>query len=166
MRELSVLLAVMVVVGCGSESSVPESDGAEERVAEGTIRQVGSAPNAVTRIETVDGPIVVVGPLGLEIARAAGAVARVHGTASASGASDTIQAARYELVSVDGLRPLVGNLDLRDGSVVLETKDGRQVELLGGSDRMRAAAGSKVWITTRDDGRSIVRWGILSTPEQ
>ncbi len=86
MRELPVLLAVMVVVGCGSESSVPESDGAqervaEERVAEGTIRQVGSAPNAVTRIETVDGPIVVVGPLALEIARASGGVGRVYGTA-------------------------------------------------------------------------------------
>ena len=70
----------------------------------------------------------------------------------------------YELVSVDGLSPLVGMLELEDGDLVLRKENGQRVELTGGSARMREAAGSKVWVTTRDDGRSIVRWGILKAP--
>lgn len=162
MRILLVLVGVMFVAGCGSDSSVPESDGSKERVAQGTIRQVGSTPNTTTRIETEDGTVVVVGPLGLEIARAAGAVVRVHGTSIAAGTPDTIRVEKYELLSVDGLTPLVGILDQEDHRLVLDTQDGGRVELVGGSDRMRAAAGSKIWVTTRDDGRSLVRWGILS----
>jgi len=156
--------AALSTSGCGADSSVPESDAAAERVVEGTIRQVGGAPVARTQIETETGPIVIAGPLALEIARAAGAVARVHGTSGVDNAPDVIQANTYELLSVDGLTPLVGLLDLDDRNLVLRTADGLRAELIGGSARMREAAGSKVWVTTRDDGVSIVRWGILNPP--
>ena len=158
---LVVALAPLGASGCGGNSSVPESAEAGELVAEGTVRQVGSAPTVTTRIETGDGPIVVVGPLASEIARAAGAVARVHGISPGDSGPKAIRAESYNLVSVDGLSPLVGVLELEDDRIVLRTEDGQGVELIGGSARMREATGSKVWVTTRDDGRSIVRWGIL-----
>jgi hypothetical protein len=103
----------------------------------------------------------VIGPLALEIARAAGAVARVTGPATGDSEADTIRAEAYQLVSVDGMSPLVGVLAVDAGSLILVMDSGRQVNLIGGSARMREATGSKVWVTTRDDGRSIVRWGIL-----
>jgi hypothetical protein len=165
MIRRSVLL-VAVLVGCGPESAVPESAGTGTLVVEGTVRQVGSTPSAATRIETGDGPVVVVGPLAAEIARASGAVARIQGTDPGGGTADTIRAVNYELVSVDGLSPLVGILALEDGVVAVGTEDGRRVELVGASDRLRSAAGSKVWVTTRDDGRTVVRWGILRASEQ
>ena len=156
------LLLTVVLMGCRPDPSVPESTGAGTAVvAEGTVRQVGSAPNAATRIETEEGPVVVVGPLTMEIARAIGAVARVHGVVSGSSGSDTIRAETYELVSVDGLSPLVGILGLAGGKLTVATGYGQRVEIAGASDRMRSAVGSKIWVTTRDDGRSVVRWGIL-----
>lgn len=162
MNRWSLLVtAALGMAGCGRESPVPDASGSGERVAEGTIRQVGGAPNATTRIETGAGPVVVIGPLSLEIARAAGAVARVTGPATGDVASDTIRAEAYHLVSVDGMSPLVGVLALDDGSLMLATDSGRQVDLIGGTNRMREAVGSKIWVTTREDGRSVVRWGIL-----
>jgi len=168
MKPLTSLLviasAMLGVAGCGGNSSVPDSGGQDERVAEGTIRQTGGSPNVETRLETEDGPIVLVGPLAAELARAAGAVASVRGTSAGEDAPDAIRVEEYELVSVDGLIPLVGMLELEDGDLVLRKENGQRVELTGGSERMREAAGSKVWVTTRDDGRSIVRWGILKAP--
>lgn len=162
--EVVSVIAALGVVGCGGNSSVPDSGRPEERVAEGTIRQTGGSPNVETRLETEDGPIVLVGPLAAELARAAGAVARVRGASAAENAPDAIRVEAYELVSVDGLSPLVGMLELEDGDLALRKESGQRVELTGGSARMREAAGSKVWVTTRDDGRSIVRWGILKAP--
>ena len=168
MKRLTNLLvmaaAALGPAGCGGNSSVPDTGGPEERVAEGTIRQTGGAPNVETRLETDDGSIVLVGPLAAELARAAGAVARVRGISAGDDAPEAIQVDQYDLVSVDGLSPLVGMLDLEEGDLALRTEDGRNVELTGGSARMREASGSKVWVTTRDDGRSIVRWGILKSP--
>ena len=161
---LGLVIAALGVVGCGGNSSVPEPGGQEERVVEGTIRQTGGTPNVSTRLETKAGPIVLVGPLAAELARAAGAVARVSGISAGEDAPDAIQVEAYELVSVDGLSPLVGMLELEDGDLALRKADGQRVDLTGGSARMREAAGSKVWVTTRDDGRSIVRWGILKAP--
>ena len=162
--EVIFVVSALGVAGCGGNSSVPDSGGPEERIAEGTIRQTGGSPNVETRLETEDGPIVLVGPLAAELARAAGAVARVRGTSAGEDAPDTMRVEAYELVSVDGLSPLVGQLEVEDGDLALRKADGSQVELMGGSARMREAAGSKVWVTTRDDGRSIVRWGILRAP--
>lgn len=158
------VIAALGATGCGGNSSVPESGGPDEWITEGTIRQVGSSPNVSTRLETKDGPIILVGPLAAELARAAGAVAEVRGTSADRDAPGSMRVEAYELVSVDGLNPLVGQLEVEDGDLALRKADGSQVELLGGSARMREAAGSKVWITTRDDGRSIVRWGILQAP--
>ncbi len=124
----------------------------------------GRCRNVETRLETEDGPIVLVGPLAAELARAAGAVARVRGTSAGADAPAAIRVEAYELVSADGLSPLVGMLELEEGELVLRKENGQRIELTGGSARMREAAGSKVWITTRDDGRSIVRWGILQAP--
>lgn len=153
--------AALGMAACGREPPVPDASGSGKRVAEGTIRQVGSAPSVTTRIETGAGSVVVIGPLALEIARAAGALARVTGSATGDGEADTIRAEAYQLVSVDGMSPLVGVLAVDAGSLILVMDSGRQVDLIGGSARMREATGSKVWVTTRDDGRSIVRWGIL-----
>jgi hypothetical protein len=158
------VIAALGATGCGGNSSVPESGGQDERVVEGTIRQTGGTPNVETRLETEDGPIVLVGPLAAELARAAGAVAEVRGTSAGEAAPDAMRVEAYELVSVDGLSPLVGMLELEDEDLALRKENGQRVELTGGSARMREAAGSKVWITTRDDGRSIVRWGILKAP--
>ena len=160
-RWLLLVTAALGMAACGREPPSPDASGSGERVAGGTIRQVGSAPNATTRIETGAGPVVVIGPLALEIARAAGAVARVTGPATGDSAAVTIRAEAYHLMSVDGISPLVGVLALDAGSLVLAADSGGRVDLIGGSARMREAVGSKVWVTTRDDGRSIVRWGIL-----
>ncbi|MGW8283167.1 MAG: hypothetical protein ACWGON_07695 [Gemmatimonadota bacterium] len=149
-----------VAAGCGGGSAVPESTGRMERVVQGTIRQVGGMPNVSTRIETGVESVVLVGELAVELARAAGAVARVYGTTVADGA-DRIQVQSYELLSVDGRTPLVGVLDTYNGAIVLRDDDGTVAELAGGTARMREAAGSRVWVTTREDGRTIVRWGIL-----
>ncbi len=142
---------------------MPESAGQNGRVVQGTIRQVGGAPNVSTRLETEDGPVLLRGPLSVEIARAAGAVARVRGT-TGDDDPDVIQVERYELVSVDGLSPLVGMLEWEDGALVLQAGEEIRVELAGGTDRMREASGSRVWVTTREDGRTIIRWGILRPP--
>jgi hypothetical protein len=158
------VIAALGATGCGGNSSVPESGGQDERVVEGTIRQTGGTPNVSTRLETKDGPIILVGPLAAELARAAGAVAEVRGTSAGEAAPDAMRVEAYELVSVDGLSPLVGMLELEDEDLALRKENGQRVELTGGSARMREAAGSKVWVTTRDDGRSIVRWGILKAP--
>lgn len=149
-----------VTAGCGGSSAVPESTDRVERVVQGTIRQVGGTPNVSTRIETEGESVVLVGDLAVELARAAGAVARVYG-ATVADDRNRIRVHSYELVSVDGRTPLVGILDTLRGAVVLRADDGTDAELAGGTARMREAAGSRIWVTTREDERTIVRWGIL-----
>ncbi len=133
-----------------------------EVVVEGTIRQVGALPNVVTRLETDSGAVLLAGPLSEELARAAGAVARIRGQRAEGRAPPAIRVLSYELREVDGLTPRVGVLELQGGELLLRQRSGLRLVLEGGTSRMRDAAGSKVWVTTREDGRTIIRWGILA----
>lgn len=160
-RRVLVLAHAVALAACGG--SAPDSGPGDDRdrTAVGTIRQTGAIPIPDTRLETAEGAIVLVGPLAAELARVAGAEVLVRGTVSAGADPPTIRVSDYEIRDVDGLRPFVGLLEERNGTLVLRTERGEERTLTGSSERMRRAAGSRVWVTTRGDEGGVVRWGIL-----
>ena len=156
-----VLAHAAALAACGGSTPDPGPGEDRDRTAVGTIRQTGAIPTPDTRLETAAGAIVLVGPLAAELARVAGAEVLVRGSVASGADPPTIRVSEYEIRDVDGLRPIVGMLEVRNGALVLRTEDGEERAITGTSERMLRAAGSRVWVTTRGDGSGVVRWGIL-----
>ena len=75
-----------------------------------------------------------------------------------------MEASSYEILDVDGARPLVGILEPADEGFVLRTSDGDSIRLVGVSEQLAGAAGGRVWVVLTDAG-VVTRYGILSDPD-
>ena len=120
------------------------------------------APETSLRVEG-RGPVRLVGPLELELRRLGGATVTVAGAPAAS-PPNAFTVSRYDIVSVDGSRPVVGTLLSRDGGLALASTD--TVRLASVPAGLQDKAGARVWIVGRRTGGELTvqSYGILRDP--
>lgn len=106
---------------------------------------------------------MLVGPLETELRRLNGAMVTVAGGLAAS-RPNAFTVSRYEIVSVDGVRPVVGTLVTRAGGLALAGTD--TVRLASVPTALQSKAGAKVWIVGRRSGPELTvqSYGILREP--
>ena len=129
----------------------------------GTVVAGGLAGQPRTSLQIEGGsPTTLLGPMEGELRRLGGATVLVAG-APAPNASFTVS--RYEIVAIDGAKPVVGVLAMRDGSPALVV--GRDtVKLNATTPELRAKMGAKVWIVGRRTGadRTPQSFGVRREP--
>lgn len=164
----ALLLLAAATTGCAG-SPGPE-DGSPSVTAPdtvtGSVRQVGSSPFVRTVVEGSD-TATVTGDLESEISRLSGARVQVIGTLASSGErpGPELEAAAYEILSVDGRRPEVGVLR-SDGDATYLVREGEDdLRLRAVSSGLAGRTGAKVWVVTGEDG-AVQRYGVLRPPEQ
>ena len=162
------LVAGALALACTREAQVnsgPEHVGqAGPDTVSGLVRQVGSAPFMQT-IVVGDDTVTVTGRYAGEITRLVGAQVRITGRIDpGTGMGKEMEATSYEILDVDGVRPLVGILERADGGFLLRASDGDETRLLGVSEQLAGAAGGRVWVVLTDAG-VVTRYGILSDPD-
>ena len=162
------LLAMLAAGAC-----TPESQGGGvawvgqigPETREGRVRVVGSRPFAYAVLQPEDGePLVLGGPYEAEIQRLAGAEVLVTGRfAPGPLAEATLEASSYEILSVDGDRPLIGRLEEDDGGFYLDVPSGGRHRIRVISEPLAARVGALVWVVL-DDREGVARYGVLREP--
>lgn len=164
------LLAVLPLAGLAACAPELQVNGGPARIGEagpdtisGTVRLVGNVPFVRTVVEPEDGaPTTVSGPYQPELERLVGAVVRVTGR---SGPTDDgrpgLDATGYEILSVDGERPLVGVLRRDAEGFWLEAPGGDTTRVIAVTEPLASRIGYRVWLTL-DENRGVVRYAILS----
>lgn len=162
--------ALLAALACGTNRSPEaEPDGpaatAPADTLEGVVRQVGSTPFPRTVVEGDTASATLTGPLAGELARAAGAVARVTGRrVEGDRPGRTLRVEGYDLLSVDGEEPRVGVLRHEAGTGYrLETGEEGSIALRAVSAGLGSAVGGKVWVVLGEGG-AVQRYGILREP--
>ena len=79
--------------------------------------------------------------------------------------SASFAVSRYEVLSIEGSKPLVGTLTVRDGSTWLVV-DRDTLKLSSTTPEIRAKVGAKVWIVGRRSGAELTpqSFGVLRDP--
>ena len=162
------LVAGALAIACAREGQVnsgPAHVGqAGPDTVSGLVRQVGNSPFTRT-IVVGDDTVAVAGRYEAEITRLVGARVRITGRiGKGEGMGKEMEATSYEILDVDGVRPLVGILERVDSSFVLRSADGDETRLLGVSERLAAVAGGRVWVVLTEAG-VVNRYGILREPD-
>jgi hypothetical protein len=126
-----------------------------ETVLMGKVTAGGLASDPMTSL-TIDGakPAILIGPLEPDLRRLNSATVSVAG-APASSPPGAFTVTRYEIISIDGAKPLVGTLLDRAGAQWLATERDT-VRLASVSADLTAKTGSKVWIVGRRTGADLV----------
>jgi hypothetical protein len=133
-----------------AEPSVPERSGGQERLT-GKIVVTGTEVSTLTTLQREGRrPVRLVGDFEEELQRLSGAVVRVEGTTMERGPGLGLKVHSYEVLSIDGQRPHVGVLLIRDGTLWLAGSD--TVRLTQAPQDLQAHAGAKVWIIGRSVG--------------
>lgn len=134
-------------------------------VVEGTVRVVGNEPFSRAIVEPAEGePVVIEGPYRGELRRLAGAVVRVTGRLGEAGYPGRgLDASSYEIVSVDGDRPLLGVLGSDEAGFTIASPQGDTTRLAVVSDPLAAQRGALVWVVLDDRG-GVARYGVLREP--
>jgi len=137
-----------------------------ETVLTGKVAAVGLAMSPVTSLE-VEGAraTTLIGPLEPELRRLGGATVWVAGAPVAGPPNATFSVSRYEILSIDGARPLVGQLVTRDGAPWLVT-DRDTVKLAKAPAELAAKSGAKVWVIGRRSGTELTTqtYGVIRDP--
>jgi hypothetical protein len=110
-------------------------------------------------------PTTLTGPLELELRRLNSATVWVAGAPGAAAPNATFAVSRYEIVSIDGAKPIVGTLASRDGAIwIVAGSD--TVKLAPTTPEMRAKVGAKVWIVGRRAGAEMTpqSFGVIRDP--
>jgi hypothetical protein len=147
----SVSLVVLLAAACGSPAVTAAPPSAEPAVATdaaagwfvGTVAVVGSLPVDARTVVSPPGraELTVRGPLEREIRALSGAEVAVYGRARGR----TLEAAAYEVRSVDGAPVITGTVEeAPGGGLQLRTAGGSVLQLRGGGQGLRA--GQKVWV--------------------
>lgn len=164
---LPAILAV-VVAACAPETRSGEpgwvgSPGPDTIV--GTVRVIGNEPFTRAVVEPEEGePAVVEGPHVADIRRLAGAVVRLSGELGETAyPGRTLEATSYEIVSVDGARPLLGTLEGDSAGFTLVFPNGGERELEAVSGPLAARRGALVWVVLDDRG-GVARYGVIREP--
>jgi hypothetical protein len=125
----------------------------------GTVVVTGVGPSPYATISTGDGPIILAGALEVELRQLGGAEVDVFGEL-AGGQRRSLNVQRYEVLAIDGERPVVGTV-LADGRRIAA---GDTLTVVGHADAL--PAGAKVWIVGRRDGTELrlQSWGVIRKP--
>lgn len=136
-----------------------------ETVLTGKVVAGGVAAAPVTTLQIEGGrPTALVGPLEPELRRLGGATVWVAGAPATGGPTPSFTVTRYEIVAIDGVRPVVGTLAVRDGTTWLAGRD--TIKLASVPAELRAKVGAKVWIAGRRSGAELVvqSYGVIREP--
>ena len=136
-----------------------------ETVLTGKVVAGGLAAAPTTSLAIEGGtPTTLTGPLEPELRRLGGATVWVTGTPVA-GPNATFSVTRYEIVSIDGAKPLVGRVVSREGATWLATERDT-VKLLSAPSELTTRAGAKVWVVGRRAGRDLTTqsYGVIREP--
>ena len=128
----------------------------------GTLFVTGSEPATNLTLRREDGTgVTLVGDPTDELRRLSGATVAVYGTRTSAARASVFAVRRYDVLSIDGQRPSVGILLVRDGAIWLAAAD--TVQLAAAPDALRTQAGAKVWIVGRqtDRGLEVQSYGVL-----
>jgi hypothetical protein len=125
---------------------------------------LAGAPETSLQIEGGK-PTMLIGPLEAELRRLGGAMVWVTGSPTSGPPNATFTVSRYEIVSIDGAKPLVGVVAVRDGATWLATERDT-VKLVGAAAELTSKGGAKVWIVGRRSGKELVAqtYGIIREP--
>jgi hypothetical protein len=125
---------------------------------------LAGAPETSLQIEGGK-PTMLLGPLEPELRRLGGATVWVTGSPTSGPPNATFTVSRYEIVSIDGAKPLVGVVAVRDGATWL-VSERDTVKLSGGAAELAGKPGAKVWIVGRRLGKELVAqtYGIIRDP--
>ena len=123
-----------------------------ETVLTGTVVAGGLASTPITSLQIEGGkPTRLIGPLEPELRRLGSATVWVAGT-PATRSSFTVS--RYEIVSIDGAKPLIGIVTTRGGTSSLATqRDTLTLDPVPAD--LAARTGAKVWIVGRQSGTKL-----------
>jgi hypothetical protein len=151
LRQTCLFLLVATTAACApahetETAPVPATDAAQPMTGDtsltGIVRVVGSLPVSTQVVIEADGRHTAVeGALADEIGRLSGAEVEVRGRL----AGRAIEAADYEIRSVDGRPVTVGTVErIEEGMIHLRTKGGELVYVAGSTSPFRV--GQKVWV--------------------
>jgi hypothetical protein len=130
-----------------------------------TVSVGGLAGQQVTSLQVEGGkPARLVGPLEPELQRLNSATVWVAGAPVAS-PPNGFTVTRYDVVSIDGAKPLVGVLVNRAGGVWLATA-ADTVKLTAAPSDLTSKVGAKAWIVGRRNGAELTvqTFGIIREP--
>lgn len=128
----------------------------------GRIELTGSQPTAAVTLILVSGESFELrGPLLGELRALAATTVRVIGRRASGSPRRDFDVTEYELLAVDGERPIVGTLALREAAVWLEGVDTVQLSLV--PPLLVSKIGAKVWIVGRRtrDAVQVQSFGVI-----
>ena len=137
-----------------------------ETVLTGKIVAGGLADSPITQLQ-IEGakPATLVGPLEPELRRLGGAMVWVTGAPVTTQPNVTFSVSRYEIVSIDGAKPLVGIVAPgRSDPILVMERD--TVRLTNAPTDLRSRVGAKVWVVGRRAGAdvSVQSFGVIREP--
>ena len=137
-----------------------------ETVLTGRVAVGGLAADQKTTLQVEGGtPTTLTGPLEPELRRLNAATVWVTGAPGAAPPNATFMVSRYEIVSIDGAKPVVGVLAARNGATWLAAERDT-VKLSTTTPEMRAKVGAKVWVIGRRSGAEMTpqSFGVIREP--
>ena len=137
-----------------------------ETVLTGKVVAGGVAAQPLTSLQVEGGkPTTLVGPLEQELRTLGGATVWVAGAPGAGAPNASFAVTRYEIVSIDGAKPLVGSLVARDGGTWLAAERDT-VKLASVPAALDGKTGAKVWIVGRRTGAELTpqTFGVIREP--
>jgi hypothetical protein len=166
------MILLLALAGCSRPPQLSVESGAAavsaaDTIAEGTVRVVGPVETAQVILRGATASVGLTGPLVSELRRLSGATLRVSGTPRSNPAATPPRAVvvgDYEILEVDGQRPLVGIVLSRDGRLWLAGRD--TVELVGATPDLAGRPGAKVFVLgVREGDRLRVKsHGVIRDP--
>jgi hypothetical protein len=132
----------------------------------GTVAVSGVAAEQVTSLR-VEGasPVTLVGPLEAELRTLGGATIWAAGAPGPGKPNATFRVSRYDVVSIGGVRPLVGTVAAgANGPMLVSERD--TVRLVAAPAQLTAKTGAKVWVVGRRTGNDLTpqTYGIIREP--
>jgi hypothetical protein len=137
-----------------------------ETVLTGTIVVGGLAADQKTMLRVEGGaPTRLIGPLEPELRRLNAATVWVAGAPGAADPNASFAVSRYEIVAIDGAKPVVGVLTARSGGTWL-VAERDTVKLSATTPEMLAKVGAKVWVIGRRTGAEMTpqTFGVIREP--
>ena len=137
-----------------------------ETVLTGKVVAGGVAAQPVTSLQVEGGrPTTLTGPLEPELRRLGGATVWVAGAPGGGMPNASFTVSRYEIVSIDGAKPMVGSLMTRGGATWLAAERDT-IKLVAATPELTAKVGAKVWIVGRRAGAELTpqSFGVIRDP--
>jgi hypothetical protein len=132
----------------------------------GTVAVGGVAADQVTSLRVEGGsPVTLVGPLARELATLGGATVWAAGAPGPGRPNATFTVSRYEIVSIAGAKPFVGQLVARGNRTAL-AMDRDTLTLVSAPAALTGKVGAKVWVVGRRAGTDLTpqTYGVIREP--